>query len=171
MKQVLLALTLLTTGIGSAIADDRPRQLYAPIQKIYTLEESRNLSLYKWLLEKGTPESELNQEGAFVETYADTKVSIWGRSKVFANTVYLPPALRHGIELDTIVVANRYERHQIGNEVVPRSNSAAYDCIPHPTFFRGIALCIEDVINAQAEAAKKETANAEVDSDRKLDPQ
>lgn len=169
MKRFLLTLALLTVSITYAVADDKPRQLYAPIQKIYTVEESRNLSMYKWLLDNGASVSELEQEGAFVETYSDTKISIWGRSKVFANTVYLPPALRNGIELDTIIVFNRYERRHIGNETVPRSNTAAYDCIPHPTFFRGISLCIEDVITAQAEATRKDALNVEAEAAPRAD--
>lgn len=126
---------------GVAAAGETPRQLYAPIDRIYTVEEARNLSLFKRLAGEGVPMAELEQPGAFVETYSDTS---FGMHKLH-RTAYIPAPLREGVTMNTIIAVNRYDRTAIVNEVVPRTLTAAYDCI-NSSGFSGIANCAEDAV-------------------------
>lgn len=140
-KTLLLSVALLVSGCATTTQNGSARQLYAPIDRIYTVDEARNLSLYKRLAGEGVPVAALEQPGAFVETYSDT---VMGFHK-FHRTAYIPPALRQDIRINTIVAVNRYDHSAIVNAVVPRTQREAYACVERNAL-EGIAACAESAV-------------------------
>ena len=141
---LFVAVTLAT---GAAVAGEAPRQLYAPIDRIYTVEEAQNLSLYKRLVKEGVSMAELNQPDAFVKTYSDIG-PLGGHH--YSRVAFIPQHLRGDIQIDTIVSVNRYDESALVNEVVPRTMQDAYECVKH----MGIAGCVKDVVDKSRAVSK-----------------
>lgn len=143
MKRFLV-LTVLFCSLSPAFAGDGVEQLYTPVERVYSVQEAQNLSLFGYLADLGMSKEEMSAPGAFVETYRDNVLTVFGYKHMFKNTIYVPPALRQDIAPGTIVVSNKGERHKVANAVLPRSHEAAYACIDH-SGLAGLSSCIKDV--------------------------
>jgi hypothetical protein len=146
INTIVTAALLVAASIASA-SDNAPRQGYTVIDKIYTVDEAKNIRLYKYLSEKGVSTEELDQPNAFVQSYTDVSV-VW-RKHAFQHDTYLPAALRADVELGTIIVSNRHDRYPVTNGVIPRDHTSSYACIEnHPGIFVSINDCIENIETA-----------------------
>lgn len=145
LKLFLFSIVFLA-GCAQTLPDGSKVQIYGPIDKIYPVEEAKNLTLYKNLLGVGKRAEELNAPGSFVETYSDTAYTL----HKFHRTIYIPPELRPQIEMGKIVKSSRYFKDDpvfnVVTEVLPWTHKASYDCVQRSPL-EGIATCIYSVEN------------------------